>query len=258
MSESIRPNANKYPISSGGNAQVFIKIIETEKKIRMVSTFTAAVTQVTPNPHDHAGDWLEDIWDRGPHFLCCIDTHPSTPPFGVVPHTRKLDCSETEPGRDESRFNLISDDNRARVWKPLNPAFALQRQTAPIAGVMVWGTIAYNVLSPPVLIRGTVTAQRYVHDILQPHVLPLIQWLPGSIFQQDNARLPTAMMSQYCLSTFTTLPSPALSSDLSPIEHIWDHLGWRVGYPTNLNELEARLQQVWNEMSQDIIQNLYA
>ncbi|GFY06955.1 uncharacterized protein TNCV_4090571 [Trichonephila clavipes] len=43
---------------------------------------------------------------------------PSTPPFGVVPRTRKLDCSGIEPGslyRRESRFNLSSDDNRVRV-----------------------------------------------------------------------------------------------------------------------------------------------
>ncbi|GFU73481.1 transposable element Tcb2 transposase [Trichonephila clavipes] len=43
-----------------------------------------------------------------------------------------------------------------------------------------------------------------------------------------------------------------------PIEPIWDHLRRRVGHPTSLNELEARLQQIWNEMSQAIIQNLYA
>ncbi|GFT43351.1 HTH_Tnp_Tc3_2 domain-containing protein [Trichonephila clavipes] len=39
-----------------------------------------------------------------------------------------------------------------------------------------------------VLIRGAMTVQRYVHDILQPHMLPLMQRLPGAIFQQDNAR----------------------------------------------------------------------
>ncbi|GFV97927.1 transposable element Tcb1 transposase [Trichonephila clavipes] len=61
-----------------------------------------------------------------------------------------------------------------------------------------------------------------------------------------------------CHKTVTTLPWPARSPDLSPIEHIWGHLGWRVGHPTSLNELEVRLQQIWNEMSQDIIQNLYA
>ncbi|GFU42479.1 transposable element Tcb1 transposase [Trichonephila clavipes] len=89
---------------------------------------------------------------------------------------------------DESRFNLSSDDNRVRVWRPrgerLNPTFSLQQHTAPIAGVMVWDTIAYNTQSPLVLICGTMTAQRYVHDILQPHVLPLIQRLPGAIFHK--------------------------------------------------------------------------
>ncbi|GFW60245.1 transposable element Tcb1 transposase [Trichonephila clavipes] len=103
------------------------------------------------------------------------------------------------------------------------------------------------------------TAQWYVHDILQPHVLPLMQRLPVAIFQQDNARPHSARVSQDYLRIVTTLPWPARSPDLSPIEPIWYHLGWRVGLPTSfLNELEARLQQIWNEMSQDIIQNLYA
>ncbi|GFY24588.1 transposable element Tcb2 transposase [Trichonephila clavipes] len=102
------------------------------------------------------------------------------------------------------------------------------------------------------------TAQWYVHDILQPHVLPLMQRLPGAIFQQDNAWPHTARLSKDCLRTVTIQPWPAQSPDLSPIEHIWDHLGRRVEHPPSLNELEARLQQIWNEMSHDIIQNLYA
>ncbi|GFW24532.1 transposable element Tcb2 transposase [Trichonephila clavipes] len=59
---------------------------------------------------------------------------------------------------DEFRFNLSSDDNRVRVWRPhggrLNPAFALQPHTAPTAGVMAWDVIAYNTRSPLVLIRA--------------------------------------------------------------------------------------------------------
>ncbi|GFW79777.1 probable RNA-directed DNA polymerase from transposon X-element [Trichonephila clavipes] len=39
---------------------------------------------------------------------------------------------------------------------------------------------------------------------------------------------------------------------------MWDPLGQRVGHPTSLIELEAKLQQIWNKMSQDIIHNLYA
>ncbi|GFX11328.1 transposable element Tcb2 transposase [Trichonephila clavipes] len=125
---------------------------------------------------------------------------------------------------DESRFNLSNDDNRVREWRPhgerLNLAFALQRHTAPTAGVMVRGAIAYNVRSPVVLIRSTMTAQRYVHDILQPHVLPLMQRLPGAIFQQENAQPHMVRVSLDCIHTVTTLSWFARSPDLSPIEHI--------------------------------------
>ncbi|GFX40132.1 transposable element Tcb2 transposase [Trichonephila clavipes] len=123
---------------------------------------------------------------------------------------------------DESRFNLSRDDNRVRVWRPrgerLNPAFALKRHTAPTAGVMVCGAIAYNTRSPPVLIRGTMKAQWYVHDILQTHVLPLMQQLPGAIFKQNNTRPHMEWVSQDCLRSFTTLPWSSRFPDLSPIE----------------------------------------
>ncbi|GFW55049.1 transposable element Tcb2 transposase [Trichonephila clavipes] len=99
-----------------------------------------------------------------------------------------------------------------------------------------------------VLIRGTMTAHRYVHDILQPHVLPLMQRLPGAIFQTDNAQPNTARVSQDCFRTVNLLTWPARFLYLSPIEHIWDHLERRVGYPMSLNELEAKLQQIWNEI----------
>ncbi|GFX99814.1 transposable element Tcb1 transposase [Trichonephila clavipes] len=102
------------------------------------------------------------------------------------------------------------------------------------------------------------TAQRYVHDIMQPHVLSLMQRLPGAIFQQDNARPHMARVSQDCLHTVTTLSWPPQSPDLFPIEYIWDHLGSRVGHPTSLNELDASFLQIWNEMSHNMIQNLYA
>ncbi|GFV59864.1 uncharacterized protein TNCV_4739921 [Trichonephila clavipes] len=66
------------------------------------------------------------------------------------------------------------------------------------------------------------TAQRYVHDILHPHVLPLIQWLPGAINQQDNARPHTTRVSSTLLLPFLGLSDPqiCLQSSISGI--IWD------------------------------------
>ncbi|GFV40145.1 transposable element Tcb1 transposase [Trichonephila clavipes] len=81
-----------------------------------------------------------------------------------------------------------SDDNCIHVWRRrgerLNPALALQRHITPTDGVMLWDAIAYNTRSPVVLIRGTMTVQWYVHGILQPHVLPLMQRFPGAIFNK--------------------------------------------------------------------------
>ncbi|GFX80029.1 transposable element Tcb2 transposase [Trichonephila clavipes] len=95
--------------------------------------------------------------------------------------------------REESRFDLSSDDNRVRVWRyhgdSLNPAFALQRHTALTAGVMVWGTIAYNIRSPVIFIHSTVTAQRYVHDIL-PDPRICLQLSISGIILDDELGIP--------------------------------------------------------------------
>ncbi|GFY11189.1 transposable element Tcb1 transposase [Trichonephila clavipes] len=131
----------------------------------------------------------------------------------------------------------------------LNAVFALKWHTTATAAVMVWSSISYNTRSPLVLILGTLKALWYAHDILQPLMLPLMQRLPGSTFQQDNARPHTARVSQDCLLTVTTPPLPARFPDLSPIKHIWVNLGMRVGHSTSLNELDARLQQIQSKMS---------
>ncbi|GFW85485.1 transposable element Tcb2 transposase [Trichonephila clavipes] len=122
----------------------------------------------------------------------------------AVPRMIKLDCSGMEP-----------ETHRSHSW--------------------------CDGMGPLVLIRGIMIAQQYFHDILQPRVLPFIQRFSGTIFQQDNAHPNTATLSQDYLCTVTTLPWPARTPDLFPIEHIWDHLGRRVGNPTSLSELEERV-----------------
>ncbi|GFT13333.1 transposable element Tcb2 transposase [Trichonephila clavipes] len=96
------------------------------------------------------------------------------------------------------------------MWRPcgehLNPAFALRQHTTPTAGVMILGAIAYNTRSPLVFIRGTMTTQRYIHDILQPHVLSLMQRLPRAIFNKTMLSLT----QQGCHKTVSALLLPFL------------------------------------------------
>ncbi|GFX54634.1 DDE_3 domain-containing protein [Trichonephila clavipes] len=68
--------------------------------------------------------------------------------------------------------------------------------------------------------RGTLTGQRYVDDILRPHVGPFLNGLPEAIFQQDNALPHTARVAQDFLCHFQTLPWSTRSPDLSPVEHV--------------------------------------
>ncbi|GFV11054.1 transposable element Tcb2 transposase [Trichonephila clavipes] len=126
---------------------------------------------------------------------------------------------------NESRFNMGSDDNRVRVRRsrgtfPVSILLRFQRYIDPETSALVAYAIAYDTRSPLTLIHGTMTSQRYVRDILQPHVLPLMTGLSGAIFQQNNARPHTARISQDFLHYISNFPWPARSPYLSSIEHI--------------------------------------
>ncbi|GFS52323.1 transposable element Tcb2 transposase [Trichonephila clavipes] len=81
---------------------------------------------------------------------------------------------------DESRIVLGTDDNHVRVWR------------CP----------AYDSRSTSIVMRGALTGQRYVDDILRPYVGLFLNSLLEAIFQQDNARPHTARVSQNFLRHF--------------------------------------------------------
>ncbi|GFX35514.1 transposable element Tcb1 transposase [Trichonephila clavipes] len=124
---------------------------------------------------------------------------------------------------DESRFVLGTDDNRVRVWRRpgerYNSPHTVLRHAARTAGVMVWEAIAYDSWSTLIVMRGTLTGQRYVDDILQPH----------------------------------TLPCPARSPDLSPVERVWDQLKRQMPSCHSVHDLEFAVQDLWAHLPQDNI-----
>ncbi|GFW60869.1 transposable element Tc1 transposase [Trichonephila clavipes] len=118
---------------------------------------------------------------------------------------------------DESRF-VWGTDNRVRVWRR--------------------------------------PGQRYVDDIIQPHVGPFLNGLLGAIFQQDNARPHTARVAQDFLHHFQTLPWLARSPDLSPVEHVRDQLKRQMPSCHSVHDLELAVQDLWAHLSQDNIRCL--
>ncbi|GFS50247.1 transposable element Tcb2 transposase [Trichonephila clavipes] len=78
------------------------------------------------------------------------------------------------------------------------------------------------------------------------------KWSPrGKIFQQDNSRPPTARVAQDFLRHFRTLPWPARSPDLSPVEHVWDQLKRPMPSCPSVHDLELSVQDLWAHMPQD-------
>ena len=81
---------------------------------------------------------------------------------------------------DESRFNVSNADGRSRVYRRLRERFAdncvLERERFGGGGVMVWGAINHNFRSQLIVLNGTLTARRYVDEILQPVLVPLMQY----------------------------------------------------------------------------------
>ena len=86
---------------------------------------------------------------------------------------------------------------------------------------MVRGAMSYNQRSDLEIIRGNVTAQRYINDVLQPHLLSIIDQ-QRELYQHDNARPPTAHATVNFLqnSNVNVLPWHSRSPDINPIEHL--------------------------------------
>lgn len=168
---------------------------------------------------------------------------------------------------DESRFTVSFSDGRARVWRRQGERFidgAVQERDRFGGGsVMVWGGFSHHHRTPLQRIHGYLTGQRYRDDILQPVCVPTLQAIgQNAILQDDNARPHRArVVTEYLQQQqIRTLPWPAYSPDLAPIEHLWDELGRRVRnnnpLPNTVDELWQLLQQEWMAIPQRTLQTL--
>ena len=126
---------------------------------------------------------------------------------------------------------------------------------------MVWGGISAQAKTPLFIIRGNLNSERYLREVLETHVVPVMNHHTDiTVFQHDNARPHTAAICRNFLQQqrIDVLPWPARSPDLSPIEHLWDLLGRRVKArgPQTVQELEKYLIEEWNSIPQNKISNL--
>ncbi|GFT78087.1 transposable element Tcb2 transposase [Trichonephila clavipes] len=107
-----------------------------------------------------------------------------------------------------------------------------------------------------IVMRGTLTGQHYVDDILRRHFGTFLNGLTGAIFQQDNTRPHTARVAQDFLRHFQTLPWLARSPDLSPVENVWYQLKPQMPSCHSAHDLELAVQDLCSHLPQDNIRCL--
>ncbi|GFU71034.1 transposable element Tcb2 transposase [Trichonephila clavipes] len=129
---------------------------------------------------------------------------------------------------------------------------------------MVWASIMINGRTRlHVVANGTMTGQRYIDEVLLPHVR-LFRGAVGDkfVFMDDNATCHRTLTVQDCLDSegIQRLVWPARSTDINPIENVWDALGRQVAGrnypPTNKNTLIRALREEWDKLPQQLLDNV--
>ncbi|GFX57333.1 transposable element Tcb2 transposase [Trichonephila clavipes] len=169
---------------------------------------------------------------------------------------------------DESRFSLSSDCRRQLIWRESGTAYRpeniQEKDRYPTCSIMVWAGIMINGRTRlHVVANGTMTGQRYIDEVLLPHVR-LFRGAVGDkfVFMDYNATCHRKLAVQDYLDSegIQRLVWPARSSDLNPIENVWEALGRQVAGrnypPTNKNTLIRALTEEWNKLPQQLLDNV--
>ncbi|GFY30617.1 transposable element Tc1 transposase [Trichonephila clavipes] len=178
---------------------------------------------------------------------------------------RPVVCVPLTRQHHESRFSLSSDYRRQLIWRESGTAYRpeniQEKDRYPTCSIMVWASIMINGRTClHVVANGTMTGQRYIDEVLLPHVR-LFRGAVGDkfVFMDDNATCHRTLAVQDCLDSegIQRLVWPARSPDLNPIENVWDALGRQVAGrnypPTNKNTLIHALTEEWDKLPQQLL-----
>jgi hypothetical protein len=180
---------------------------------------------------------------------------------------------------DKSRFLLRPNYGRARVWRQRNTSFQDNHILGTTAfgsgGVTVWGYFSFDCKLDLYVLGGNLTGQKYRDNVLAPRVVPHFDnhaLADRPMFMDDNTRPHRARIAQHFLQqeAVQTIPWPAMSPDMNPIEHVWGFIGRKINQRNpkcqNIDELRTLSYRsgnsspknglgVWCEAWRGVLQN---
>ena len=192
----------------------------------------------------------------------------------------RFDCSHDHLGwtirtwrrvhwSDESGFLLRPTDGRARGWRQRNASFQDNHILGTTAfrggGVTLWGCFSFDCKLDLYVLDGNLTGQKYRDNVLAPRVVPHFDnhaLADRPMFMDDNARPHRDRIVQHILQqeAVQTMPWPAMSPDMNPIEHVWDFNGRKINQHNpkcqNIDELRTAILQEWQQFPQELLRRL--
>ncbi|GFT21275.1 transposable element Tcb2 transposase [Trichonephila clavipes] len=142
---------------------------------------------------------------------------------------------------DERRFSLSSDCRRQLIWRESGTAYRpeniQEKDRYPTCSIMVWAGIIINGRTRlHVVANGTMTGQRYIDEVLLPHV-HLFRGAVGDkfVFMDDNATCHRTLTVQDCLDS---------------------EVAGRNYPPQNKNNLIRALTEEWDKLPQQLLDNV--
>ena len=127
-------------------------------------------------------------------------------------------------------------------------------------GVTVWGCFSFDCKLDLYVLDGNLTGQTYRDNVLARRVVPHFDnhaLADRPMFMDDNTRPHRARIVQHCLQqeAVQTIPWPAMSPDMNPIEHVSDFIGRKINQRNpkcqNIDELRTAILQELQQFPQE-------